>query len=81
MCHEQINCQTFGLVVSKDLETIYYKLLKFVQNVRATTPKQIILIKSGFLPLFAIIQKRKNDLTRKRVFEIFNLFSSLYLCF
>ena len=49
----------FGHKIPQDLETQYYKLIKSTLGVRQNTPNLIVLIKSGLLPLKALITLRQ----------------------
>ena len=53
------NCETFGNWCPKDLENIYYNLIKATLQVRSSTPNAFVLIETGFLPLNAIIYGRQ----------------------
>ena len=44
------NCETFGDGYPKELENLYYNLIKATLQVRKSTPNAFILIKTGFLP-------------------------------
>ena len=52
-------CETFGEIIPKDLESIYYKLIKATLVVRQNTPNDIVLIEAGLLSLKAIIYCRQ----------------------
>ena len=76
------NCETFGNTIPKDLEKTYNKLLRYTFNVRANTPKLILYIESGFMPVKALILARQlkffnrykeGILMQTRRGEVFNL--------
>ena len=48
------NYETFSDWCPKDLENIYYNLIKATLQVRSSTPNAFDLIETGFLPLMAI---------------------------
>ena len=84
------NCEAFGKVIPKQLEKIYYSLIKCVLNVRSNAPNKLVLIESGLPPLESLIYarqfnfiKRFIDLhpysTRKKVFDHIRLGNSKYI--
>ena len=53
------NCETFSDYITKDLESVYTKLLKCCFNVRSNIPNNILYVESGFLPIRTIIYSRQ----------------------
>ena len=60
--HNWHNCEAFGRKTPKDLEIQYVKLIKSTLGVRQNTPKLLVLIETGLLPLNAIILSRQVSL-------------------
>ena len=59
------NCETFGDKLPGNIEKLYHRLIKCALNVRENTPKEIILIESGCLPLKALVYKRQLKFFRR----------------
>ena len=59
------NCETSGDWCPKDLDNIYYNLIKATLQVRSSTPNAFVLIETGFLPLKAIIYGRQLNLFKR----------------
>ena len=53
------NCETFGNVIPKELESLYIKLIKSAFGVRPNTPTLLLYIESNFLPLKALVYSRQ----------------------
>ena len=53
------NCETFGPLIPKQLDSTYLKLLKCCLGVRSNTPNDIVYVESGFLPLNSLILIRQ----------------------
>ena len=53
------NCETFGNYIPKELNTLYYSLIKCCLGVRKCTPNKLVLLESGMSTLKAIIYKRQ----------------------
>ena len=53
------NCETFGNDIPPDIEKKYIKLLKSTVSVRTNTPKLLLYVETGFLPMKAVILARQ----------------------
>ena len=53
------NCEAFGHLLPKNLETTYNKLIRTALQVRTNTPALIIYIESGLLPIRALVEARQ----------------------
>ena len=62
------NCETFGYLVPRDLESTYMKLIKCCLNIRSNVPNDIVFIESGLLPLKAVILVRQFKFYKERFF-------------
>ena len=63
------NCEDFGYIVPRDLESTYMKLIKCCLNIRTNVPNDIVFIESGLLPLKAVILVRQFKFYKERFFE------------
>ena len=52
------NCETFGSC-PKEIEKLYFKMIKATLDVRPSTPNSIVLVESGLLPIKALILSRQ----------------------
>ena len=53
------NCEAFGNKVPKSLESVYHKLIRTALRVRTNTPKLLLYVESGLLPIKALIEARQ----------------------
>ena len=58
------NCEAFGDKIPKELEKVYFEMIKTCLNVRKNTPNMIVLIESGMMPLKSIIMSRQLNFIR-----------------
>lgn len=59
------NCETFGSKIPKQLETIYFSLIKCCLGVRSNTPNKLVLIESGMPTLESLIYSRQHTFFTK----------------
>ena len=59
------NCEAFGSKVPKQLETIYFSLIKCCLGVRSNTPNKLVLIESGMPTLETLIYSRQHSFFTK----------------
>ena len=53
------NCEAFGDKVPKSLDAIYHKMIRTALRVRTNTPKLLLYVESGLLPIKALIEARQ----------------------
>ncbi len=75
------NCEAFGPKLPDGLEETYYKMLRAALGVRSNSPKLILLVEAGFLPIKCLALSRqlnffrrfqmsiKTDSTRDNIFK------------